>query len=195
MVDKTRPPKQAVIRERYSKTAPSYDELYRFEQYSKYSEVVWRIPPQGIVLDDGCGTALLLEYIHVHGLMKEIKYYLCLDITREMLEIAHKRERTLQVDFLAENVEADAEHLPLRDRSVDIVYSFTVMDLLEQPVKGIREAMRVSKSSVIYSILKIIPRLSIKLIGKYLGETPKDIIFLVNVRNIQSHSTTREPEL
>ncbi len=183
MLDKSKIPKQAIIRERYSKTAPSYDELYKFEQYSKYSEVVWRIPPQGIILDDGCGTGLLLEYIHVHGLVKEIKYYLCLDITREMLEIARKRERTLQVDFLVENVEADAEHLPLREHSVDIVYSFTVMDLLQQPIRGIREAIRVSKSKVIYSILKIIPRLSIQLIGKYLGETPKDIIFLVNVHN------------
>ncbi len=183
MLDKSKIPKQAIIRERYSKTAHSYDELYKFEQYSKYSEVVWRIPPQGIILDDGCGTGLLLEYIHVHGLVKEIKYYLCLDITREMLEIARKRERTLQVDFLVENVEADAEHLPLREHSVDIVYSFTVMDLLQQPIRGIREAIRVSKSKVIYSILKIIPRLSIQLIGKYLGETPKDIIFLVNVHN------------
>ncbi len=171
--------RQTIIRERYSVTAPSYDELYRSEQYAKYASVVWKKPPRGKILDDGCGTGLLLEYIALHRLHGLITYYICLDLTREMLVLAKRRVQDLNLSHLVDFVESDAEYLPLRSRSVNTVYSFTVFDLLENFDRGVEEAVRVSQGVVVYSILKSIPRLYIRLIGRYLAETDKDIIFYV----------------
>ena len=171
--------KQEIIRSRYSITASSYDELYLVEQYQKYASSIWQVKPEGKILDDGCGTALLLEYIAYHGLLTNINYYICLDITREMLKIALRRERNLNLTHIIDNIEADAEHLPLRPHSVNKVYSYTVFDLLANPARGIEEAKRVSKGDIIYSILRVIPRLKIKIAGKYLAETAKDIIFII----------------
>ncbi|MET1100932.1 MAG: class I SAM-dependent methyltransferase [Pyrodictiaceae archaeon] len=174
--------RRRIIRDRYNATFTSYNELYRLEQFEKYSYVIPKYNPQGIILDDGCGTALLLEYIWARKTLfpNAIKYYLCLDISPGMLLEASKTITRLGIDYLVDLVEADSENLPLRAKSVDIVYSFTVFMLLDHPLQGIREAKRVARRYVIYSILKNIPKLSIENMGKYMGETSKDQIFVID---------------
>nr|MEB3844198.1 hypothetical protein [Desulfurococcales archaeon] len=66
------------IREKYEATAQGYDELYRAEQYEKYFAALRRVPPSGRVLDAGCGTGLLIEFLALQGLLHNVEEYVCL---------------------------------------------------------------------------------------------------------------------
>ena len=169
------------VRNLYNHTYESYDELYREEQLEKYFIALRRLKPSGKVLDVGCGTALLLEFLAVHNLLDHVDLYVCLDYSPNMLSVAERRIRALCKDRCLV-VLGDAQRLPFRDNSFDIVYSFTVIDLLDDPRKGLEELLRVSKRTVVVSFLK---RLGLwKSLGldasKSIGESSKDIMFMIN---------------
>lgn len=173
--------KRLIIRERYNATANSYDELYREEQYEKYQVTLRYVYPKDtVLLDAGCGTALFAEFLHDHPGKHQIKYYLCLDFSEAMIEIAKKRLSRLKLNYLSELIIADVEHLPLRKNSVDEVYAFTVFFLTDNEDVAITESCRVSKKRVVYTVLKRVPRLHITFKGKLVAETAKDLIFLVD---------------
>jgi len=171
--------KQFVVRKKYRASAEGYDELYAIEQSKKYSVVFPSLQPLGRILDAGCGTGLLEEYLVSSGLLDNTTMIICLDLTMEMLEKGLKKHRGKGLDELIEYVEADVEHLPLRDSCVNQVYAFTVMDLLDNPEKGLAEIKRVAKDTVVYSILKKLHSTGNKITGDYIGETEKDVIFVL----------------
>ena len=167
-----------VIRERYEATASGYDELYRAEQYEKYSAALKRVPPQGIVLDAGCGTGLLAEYMKATGYMTRIDAYVCLDYSWKMLEIARWRLRHL-CPWKCHIVYGNVMELPFRDKSFDIVYSFTVLDLVDSVRRAVDELRRVSRGPVIASLLKKLYYKDLLIREKYplVAVTSKDVIF------------------
>ncbi len=71
----------------YDAIAPSYNELYGDEQLSKYKGVE-ELCANAKVLDIGCGTGLLLKYLRKSGANPRL--FICLDISREMLERCDK---------------------------------------------------------------------------------------------------------
>ncbi len=71
------------VMEYYDTIASSYNELYGDEQLSKYRGIE-DICKGAKILDIGCGTGLLLKYLRVVG--ADPRLYVCLDISREMLE-------------------------------------------------------------------------------------------------------------
>ena len=180
--------KQEVIRLKYSITCKSYDELYIGEQFEKYAcTFKTGYHPFGVVLDVGGGTGLLIEYLYRNYQqsstpINNILYYICLDLTPCMISICRSRVRKYTLDHLVEFVEADAEHLPLRSKSVDVAYSFTVLDLLEKPERGYSEVVRVCRVYTVISSLKkannTFTRLRAVSYGRKLCETSKDIIFV-----------------
>lgn len=104
--------------------ARGYDELYRDEQYSKYDYVFSKgLVPKGVVIDIGCGTGLLYEYIVSNGY--EFDKYVCVEPCFSMLAIAskklHQDPRTILVMGLG-------ELNGIRKSIADCVYSFTVWD-------------------------------------------------------------------
>jgi ubiquinone/menaquinone biosynthesis C-methylase UbiE len=176
--------KQKIIRAKYSVTCDGYDELYIGEQFEKY-ECVFRLKtfyPKGKVLDLGGGTGLLLDFLYFNKLLSKINYYICLDLTPCMLEKCRNRSYKRGLDHIVDLVEADAEYIPLRSNSVDNVYSFTVIDLLQHPEHGIAEAQRVCREYFIVSSLKKASQThlhrSVTNFGSFLCETSKDIIFV-----------------
>jgi ubiquinone/menaquinone biosynthesis C-methylase UbiE len=171
--------KGLIIRDRYDATCMGYDELYGEEQVEKYEAVVPRYGASGRVLDAGCGTALLAEYLHEKRMLDQVEVYVCLDYSGCMLSIAAKRLRRL----LASRsliVEGNVEHLPFPSGYFDIVYSFTVLDLVDDLERGLAELSRVSKGPVIVSMLKKLPYKD-RLLTRYpiVAITSKDVVFRV----------------
>ncbi len=166
----------------YDRTYNSYDELYGEEQIKKYLIALRRVSVEGNILDAGCGTGLLLEFLKSQGLLNNIKKYVCLDISEGMLGVAYKRmERFCKSKCLG--ILADALHLPFKEKSFDFTLSFTVLDLLTDPLEGVREMLRVTRRALIVSSLIKVKKWTelLELGGKEIGRTDKDVIILFNV--------------
>ncbi len=174
--------KKRYMRERYNVTAKGYDELYREEQYEKYGATIGYLAGADRICDVGCGTLLLLEYLRSKELTPA--YYVGIDLSPGMLHVASSKLRSSLLRGLAhlvDLVEADAEHLPLRAGSCTLAVSFTVIDLVEKPEAMLAELRRVSRRALVTSLKKA-HRLRGRVLrpGRYVGETGKDYIFLVD---------------
>ncbi len=86
----------------YDDLAPIYDELYGPEQRRKLAVVASLILGAKSVLDAGCGTGLLAEYLDAQV------YHVCLDSSKEMLRHYLHRRR------YGDGVVADMSMPPLR---------------------------------------------------------------------------------
>ncbi len=129
--------------EYYDALAEGYDELYGEEQRRKYFSGLRMLEPSFKVLDVGCGTGLLLECL------PEGTYYLGIDVSLGMLRKALLKRGKRLADFVL----ADAEMLPLRSSSFPTCYSFTALQNLPEPRRGIEE-MRRACSKVLVSSLR-----------------------------------------
>ena len=89
-----------------------YDIRYTEEQQKKYEIIFDKIPSryEGLILDVGCGTGLLLERIN--------SISVGVDLSINLLEKAYERNKRSQINL----IQADAESLPIRT-SVLIRYS------------------------------------------------------------------------
>ncbi len=98
------------------------------------------IPAGGIALDVGCGpgnvTASLARAAGPGGLA------LGLDLSEAMLVRAVRAQAGPQIGFLR----ADAQHLPLRDETVDAVVSIAVLQLVPDPAAALAEMARVLRA-------------------------------------------------
>jgi len=103
-----------------------YDELYRDEQFAKYECLLeLGVVFKGTVLDVGCGTALLYEFLRA----KRAQFnYICLEPDPGMLEIATGKLNSPLVIA----VEAYAENLPIRSGAVNVLVSVSTWGLLEK---------------------------------------------------------------
>ena len=180
--------RKALLREKYNATSSGYDELYRDEQFEKYAVVVHITKLRGMILDNGCGTGLLLEYLVSIRKLSKIAIYICLDLSPGMLSKARERVIKLGLGHVVEIVEADAENLPLREKSMDHTVSFTMIDLVEDKLKALKEMDRVTRTAAIVTSLKKAHSIKSRLpnYGRYLGETSKDYVFI----RMQHHVST-----
>ncbi len=173
--------KGRVIRERYEATAKGYDELYRAEQYEKYAAALPRVPPRGLVLDAGCGTGLLAEYMRAAGYLGRVSLLACLDYSEAMLSIAAWRI-SIVCPGKCHALLGDVQRLPFRDSVFDIVYSFTVLDLVDDLWAAVSELQRVSRGPVVVSMLKRLPYKD-KLIAagaRLVAVTSKDVVLRID---------------
>ena len=177
--------KGRVIRERYEATCKGYDELYRAEQYAKYAVALKRVPPRGKVLDAGCGTALLAEYLRATGYLESLDAYVCLDYSPCMLSIATWKLSALCPPGRCVTVLGNVEKLPLPSGLFDVVYSFTVLDLVDDLYSSVTELLRVSRGPVVASLLKKLNYKDalLELGAEVVGVTDKDVILLLNTIN------------
>ncbi|MEM1873913.1 MAG: class I SAM-dependent methyltransferase [Acidilobaceae archaeon] len=152
MSDAVERSRSLAVRERYEVACDSYDELYKEEQAEKYYVALKYSKPEGVVLDAGCGTGLLAEYLESVGASGRIALYICLDYSSCMIREARRRLETLGLHYAL--LEASLESLPLASGSVDTVYSITVLNLLDDPVEGLRELRRVSRGPVLVTVLR-----------------------------------------
>lgn len=125
-----------VSMEWYNAISSSYDELYSAEQYSKYEVIAYNINRDvNLILDVGCGSGLILEYLTLKGY--NIKYYVGLDISSKMIELALRRSKNLNV--MADFIIADLTYPPIRsDDMFDVITLITVLKS-DYNVRGITE--------------------------------------------------------
>lgn len=133
-----------IVRESYDTLGGRlYDERYRLEQTAKYDEILRHAKPSGgdIVLDDGCGTGLLLERLPSHAVG--------IDLSRSLLSTALSR---LRKGLRAHLIQADADMLPIRDRIFDRVFAVTLIQNTPEPKRALREIKRVARLDAVIII-------------------------------------------
>ncbi|MEB3779838.1 MAG: methyltransferase domain-containing protein [Desulfurococcales archaeon] len=169
-----------VIRDRYEATFKGYDELYRAEQFEKYAVTLKKVRPRGRILDAGCGTGLLLEYMRATGFIDYIDEYVCLDYSWGMLSIARWRAQMICPDKCL-LVGGNIESLPFSDKSFEVTYAFTVLDLVDSIMKALDELRRVTRGSVVVTMLKTLSYKDLLISKGYsvLAVSRKDVIFVV----------------
>lgn len=121
------------IMEMYNATAHLYNIRYEEEQKLKISFILNKIKPKEdeIILDIGCGTGILFKMVNC-------KIIIGIDISINMLKEAKKEGK-------ANLILADGEFLPIKDESVDVVISTTVLNLIKNKEDFLNEAMRCLK--------------------------------------------------
>ncbi|MEW6070241.1 MAG: class I SAM-dependent methyltransferase [Candidatus Thermoplasmatota archaeon] len=124
----------------YNKTAEFYNSRYKEIQYEKYriafSSPYISINPNSKILDLGCGTGLLFDFLKERNLYPDT---VGIDISKEMLKISN-----------GEKILGDVENLPFKNNSFDIVFSFTVIQNLPT-LKILEEVSRVLKPNSIFA--------------------------------------------
>jgi ubiquinone/menaquinone biosynthesis C-methylase UbiE len=125
-----------------------YDLRYEAEQAIKYDEIFRNVnnAEDHLVLDDGCGTGLLLQRVR--------SYVVGIDLSYLLLSKARSRLRRRRKIHL---MQGDAEHLPIRDMIFDSVFAVTLIQNVPSPKHTLIEMGRVAKkgSDVVVTALKM----------------------------------------
>ncbi len=160
----------------YNKIARGYEELYKDEQLKKLDFILKNLPKSiikknDLLLDVGCGTGLttLPWNCKKAGLDPAIK----------LLKRAKNKKNIFYVN-------AEAEHIPFKNKSFDMVVSITALQNLHDIEKGIKEIKRVGKNKFILSALqksskieKIKNLVNRNFKVKRILEEDKDLVFAV----------------
>jgi len=147
-----------------------------------FSFIRWRVlqqirkyRPTGILLDIGCGPgyldiAIAAKYPHVK--------VIGIDVSREMIELAVRNQSLSKTGQRINYREADIEHLPLENNSVDFVVSTLSMHHLAHPDQALREIFRVLRPSgqlFIFDLRRDMPEFLfgvIRLVQRFLAPYP-----------------------
>ena len=130
--------KRKIIR-RYDLTAQLYDVRYAEEQELKYKTALesLNIARDSKVLDVGCGTGLLFSHVAA-----EAQTVVGMDISGKLLLQAKERARNFRNVHL---VQADADHVPFKDNYFSVVFAFTVLQNLPDPLETLKEVKRIAE--------------------------------------------------
>jgi ubiquinone/menaquinone biosynthesis C-methylase UbiE len=152
--------KQEIIKN-YDLTSDFYDKRYVEIQHEKYNLVFQNFELTGkIILDAGCGTGLLFDFLLSLLARKFFIYYhyVAIDISNNMLkEFQSKLEQKTESNRMKVNLLlSDLENLPIRENIFNSLFSFTSFQNLPDIFKGLNESFRVIKhgADVYFSILK-----------------------------------------
>jgi ubiquinone/menaquinone biosynthesis C-methylase UbiE len=113
-----------------------YDIRYRQEQEAKYEAMLGSLNPGplDVVLDDGCGTGLLLGRLD--------SCYVGLDMSMGLLSTARGLSKEHACSHI---ILADADNLPFRRHVFDIVFAVTLIQNTPYPERTLDEIVYASK--------------------------------------------------
>jgi ubiquinone/menaquinone biosynthesis C-methylase UbiE len=115
-----------MVKSKYNQTAKVYNDRYRDTQFDKYRIMLSGITLKGKILDHGCGTGLLSEFLGGDN-------FTGCDSSKEMLKIRGSGDL------------CNVEKLPYGNDSFDIVISFSVLMNCKKPEAALLEVKRVLK--------------------------------------------------
>jgi len=134
--------KKGVIRH-YNRLAKIYDSLYGEEQKAKIISILkmMRNKRKDLVLDLGCGTGLLIDYV-----ASRVNHFVGLDIAEEALKVASERSCRLGIKRNVSLIKADVDALPFRDDVFDEIFALTLLQNVPEPCKTLQRIVRVAKN-------------------------------------------------
>ena len=178
--------KKKEIISKYNSTATFYDKRYRKIQEEKFRIMLndFQLEKNKRILDAGCGSGLLLEFIVKIFKINQIKFlnYIGIEISLNMLKRFAEKCRNLSNNLNVNLILSDIEHLPFRDNRIDSIFSITSLQNLPNISKGIIEILRVGEhmANLEFSILK--KNLDLDLLISFLNSKLIDL----KIKNIES---------
>ena len=180
--------KKKNIIEKYNSTSSFYDNRYSKIQKEKY-KILFRNCNLNYktILDAGCGTGLLIEYVfnlNIDNIKKKVKY-IGIDISWKMLMNfcnKSKKKDNEEINLIL----GDVENLPLRPDSFNLIFSITSLQNLLVIKKGLGELIRVGKKDSLLKLSILRKQLQIDDLVAYLKTHTMDLKteFLENIEDV-----------
>ena len=161
---------------RYDLTAKIYDMRYAEEQAAKIEAALktlesLKVERNSLVLDDGCGTGLLFNYIADKAGM-----VVGLDISRKILAEAKRRSEKFDSVNL---VLADADHMPFKDSVFSHVFAITLIQNMPNPEKTLAEAKRVAVKGAVIVVTGLKKKFSLEVFEGLLRKLSLNVIEII----------------
>jgi ubiquinone/menaquinone biosynthesis C-methylase UbiE len=156
--------------EHYDLTAHIYDTQYAEEQTAKIEAAMKgvSVEKRGLVLDVGCGTGLLFNYV-----ASKAETIVGLDVSRKILLQAKKRAEKFKTVHL---ILADADNMPLKDDIFSHVFAITLVQNMPNPVKTLNEVKRVAKTDAVIVVTGLRKKFSLEIFEELLRKVSLNII-------------------
>lgn len=167
--------KKKKIIEDYNSTSSFYDKRYEKIQMQKFDLILKDFNYEyKTMIDAGCGTGLLFEYILFEKEQNKTLSYIGTDISWMMLKEFQKKLEKLQINVNLNLILSDLEYMPLRSNIFNSIVSFTSLQNLGNLKVGVNELMRIAKNGAQFkiSILKknLNPKKFIKIVKSYIKD-------------------------
>jgi ubiquinone/menaquinone biosynthesis C-methylase UbiE len=172
--------KRSVMR-RYDLTAQMYDQRYGEEQEAKYKAALegLNITHCSKVLDVGCGTGMFFNHVY-----KNADLVLGVDVSRQLLLQAKKSAQAHSNIYV---VQADADHLPLKDDCFDAVFAFTVLQNIPKPLKTLVEMRRSAKYDAQFVVSGLKATIDLEVFGHLLQKAGLVVVSMRNEDALRCH--------
>jgi len=166
---------------RYDLTADIYDERYREEQEAKYKAALENLSlnRSSIVLDVGCGSGLFFSHV-----ADEVEAAVGVDVSRELLRLANQRTKRYQNVFL---VLADADYLPFKRELFDLVFAFTIIQNVSNPVETLKELTLAAKVDASFVATGLKAAVSLERFGEILHRAKLQVVSLQDDEALQCY--------
>ncbi len=161
--------KRRVMRH-YDASALVYDGRYSSVQGDKIKAALKNLDLKEFdyVLDAGCGTGLLFDYIIDRALS-----VVGIDVSRKSLLQAKARTRDLVKTHL---VWADVDNMPLKSGVLDAVFAFTLLQNMPNPAETLSEIVRVARDDAVIVVTGLKKVLGLKYFRSLLSCAGLEII-------------------
>jgi len=158
----------------YNRIAGIYDSLYGEEQKAKIESILRIIKGErkDLVLDAGCGTGLLIEY-----LASKVDHFVGLDISEKVLKVALDKSRRLKIKGNVSLIRADIDILPFRDSVFDKIFALTLLQNVPEPHKTLREMIRVAKKNSLIAVTGLKKHFTKKSFSEVISEISQGYVF------------------
>ncbi len=162
-------------------TANLYDKRYAEEQKAKYSKASSRFKLAGVrnLLDVGCGTGLFIEYLGNADL--EI---FGVDISIECLKIAQAKFRDRRSVFL---ICGDSDLMPFSEGVFDGGVTFTLIQSLPEPLRMLKETVRVLKRGAPLIISSLKKNMSLNRFEALIQSANLELVDMVVSENLRDY--------
>jgi len=181
--------KKKNIIDKYNSTSTFYDNRYSKIQKEKY-KILFRNCNLNYktILDAGCGTGLLIEYIYnlnINKTKKKVKY-IGIDISWKMLiNFSNNTKKIKDIEDI-NLILGDIENLPLRQNTFNVIFSITSLQNLPVIKKGLSEFIRVGQKDSLLKLSILRKKLKIDDLIAYLKTHTIDLKteFLENIEDV-----------
>lgn len=172
--------KKRNVMQRYDLTAHLYDMRYAEEQTAKIEAAVKSInlEKHNLVLDVGCGTGLLSDYV-----ANKARMVVGLDISRKILFQAREHAKKFPNVHL---ICADADTMPLKENIFDYAFAVTLIQNMPNPLENLNEVKRVTKETAVIVVTGLKKKFSLEVFEELLRNAGLNMFALKN-ENLRCH--------